>query len=48
MGFTKVFARQDERLTVRFNVRGVEAEWPEEGGQKDDWTRPVMSALEQW
>lgn len=27
----------------RFIIRGVNADWPEQGQEKDDWNRPVMS-----
>lgn len=32
-----------ERCAVRFKVRGVNADWSEQGWEKDDWTRPLMS-----
>lgn len=32
-----------ERCAVRFKVRGVNTDWSEQGWEKDDWTRPLMS-----
>lgn len=45
MGRTWVAQRENDRWAVRFKVRGVEDDWPEEGGQEDNWACAVMSAV---
>lgn len=36
-------AKKNDRCAVRFEVHGVKVDWPKEGRQKDEWTRPVIS-----
>lgn len=43
VGCTKASAKESDRCTVRFKVCGMSATWSDEGWEKNDWTRSVMS-----
>lgn len=41
----KGLGKEKDKSAMIFKVHREEADWPEEGRQKDDWIRPVMSAM---
>lgn len=43
VGCTKVSAKENNTMHSEFKVCCMNADWPEEGREKYDWTKPVMS-----
>lgn len=41
----KESGREYDKYGVRFKTRRLEADWLKDGGQRDYWYRPVMSAM---